>query len=146
MRGMRGAARGKDTAPSGVVCLAVHTLGCTIGAICLSLITSVKDDTHTTWLTTLLTSFSVFEGGATIVISIILCDIGKNYVQRHRLKAIATISGICDGVAGFGSILGQLLLGPVEEHSGWSMAFAMFSAAAIAAIFPTLCYVVEEIK
>ena len=84
----------------------VHTMGCTIGAICLSLITSVHDNEHTTWLTFLLTTFSVFESGATIVISIILCDIGKDYVQRHRVKAIATISGICDGVAGFGSILG----------------------------------------
>ena len=124
----------------------VHTFGCVIGAVCLSLITSVHDDTHTTWLTSLLTSFSVFEGGATIVISIILCDIGKDYVQKHRLKAIATISGICDGVAGFGSILGQLLLGPVQSHWGWPMAFAMFSASAIAACFPTLCYVVSEVK
>ena len=91
----------------------VHTVGCVIGAICLSLITSVHDNTHTSWLTFLLTSFSTFEGGATIVISIILCDIGKDYVQKKQRKAIATISGICDGVAGFGSILGQLLLGPV---------------------------------
>ena len=91
----------------------VHTVGCTIGAICLTLITSVHDDTHTAWLTFLLTCFSIFEQGATIVISIILCDIGKDYVQKHQVKAIATISGICDGIAGFGSILGQILLGPV---------------------------------
>ena len=124
----------------------VHTFGCTIGAVCLSLITTVHDDNHTTWLTSLLTSFSIFEGGATIVISIILCDIGKDYVQKHKLKAIATISGICDGVAGFGSILGQLLLGPVQAQWGWPMAFTMFSASAIAACFPTLCYVVTEVK
>lgn len=84
----------------------VHTVGCAVGALCLSLITTVHDNTHTGYLTFLLTSFSVFEGGATIVISIILCDIGKDYVQKHQKKAIATISGICDGIAGFGSILG----------------------------------------
>ena len=84
----------------------VHTFGCIIGAICLSLITTVHDDSHTAWLTSLLCSFSIFEGGASIVISVILCDIGKDYVQKHQRKAIATISGIVDGVAGFGSILG----------------------------------------
>jgi len=30
------------------------------------------------------------------------------------MKALATISGVCDGVAGFGGILGNLLEGPVE--------------------------------
>lgn len=84
----------------------VHTVGCAVGALCLSLITTVHDSSHTGYLTFLLTSFSVFEGGATIVISIILCDIGKDYVSKHQKKAIATISGICDGLAGFGSILG----------------------------------------
>ena len=124
----------------------VHTAGCIIGALCLSLITSVHDDTHTSWLTFLLTSFSTFEGGATIVISIILCDIGKDYVQQKQRKAIATISGICDGVAGFGSILGQLLLGPVQKKWGWGVSFAMFSVSAIAAVFPTLPYMYGEVR
>jgi len=48
-----------------------------------------------------------------VVIGIINCDIGKDQIILRRQKALATISGICDGVAGFGSILGQLLLGPV---------------------------------
>ena len=124
----------------------VHIAGCMIGALCLSLITSVSDDQHTTWLTFLLTSFSIFEQGATCVISVILCDIGKDYVRKHQRKAIATISGICDGIAGFGSILGQILLGPVERHWGWPMCFAMFSLAAISACFPTLPFTYCEIR
>lgn len=124
----------------------VHSFGCIIGALCLCLITSVHDDQHTSWLTFLLTSFSIFEGGATIVISIILCDIGKDYVQKHQLKAIATISGICDGIAGFGSILGQLLLGPVEAQWGWTMCFAMFSVSSIAACLPTIPFTFSEVR
>ena len=124
----------------------VHTFGCVIGAICLSLITTVHDDSHTAWLTSLLCSFSIFEGGASIVISVILCDIGKDYVQKHQRKAIATISGIVDGVAGLGSILGQLLLGPVEGKWGWSASFAMFSVSAVAACLPTLPFTFTEVK
>ena len=84
----------------------VHLIGCSVGATCLVLISSVHNQDHTTWLTFLMTFFNIFEQGATIVISIILCDIGKNYLRVHQKKAVATISGICDGLAGFGSILG----------------------------------------
>ena len=56
----------------------VHLLGCVVAAICLSLLTTVRDQNHTSALTWLLTLFNVFENGATIVIAIILCDIGKD--------------------------------------------------------------------
>ena len=56
----------------------VHLLGCVVAAICLSLLTTVRDQNHTATLTWLLTLFNVFENGATIVIAIILCDIGKD--------------------------------------------------------------------
>lgn len=91
-------------------------------------------------------SFSIFEGGATIVIAIIMCDIGKNYLHEHKKKAVATISGICDGVAGFGSILGQVLLGPVKKSNDWTAAFAMFSGAAIAACLPSIPYTISEVS
>ena len=91
----------------------VHLVGCIIGALSLSFLTSIRDQDHTTGLTLLITFFNIFENGATVVIGIINCDIGKDQIILRRQKALATISGICDGVAGFGSILGQLLLGPV---------------------------------
>ena len=91
----------------------VHLVGCIIGALSLSFLTSIRDQDHTTGLTLLITFFNIFENGATVVIGIINCDIGKDQIILKRQKALATISGICDGVAGFGSILGQLLLGPV---------------------------------
>jgi hypothetical protein len=54
----------------------------------------------------MMTSFNLFEGGATIVIAVILCDIGKDELLKRKRKAVSTISGINDGIAGFGSILG----------------------------------------
>jgi sugar phosphate permease len=55
-----------------------HFIGCLIGAVCLTLLTTVNGTDHTAVLTTYLTTFSIFENGATIVIAIVLCDIGKD--------------------------------------------------------------------
>lgn len=91
-------------------------------------------------------AFNIFEGGATIVIAIILCDIGKAYMKQHRKKAVSSISGICDGIAGFGSILGQLLNGPVDKTGGLAASFLMYSMASICACLPTIPYTIYEIK
>jgi sugar phosphate permease len=88
----------------------------------------------------------MFEGGASIVISVILCDLGKDEVLKRKRKAVSTISGINDGIAGFGGILGQLLLGPVQRWKGWTGAFVMFSAGAILACLPTIPYVYREVS
>lgn len=84
----------------------VHTIGCVLGFISLLLLVSVQTNTHTAFLTGCMTSFSLFEGGATIVIAVIICDIGKDELLRNKRRAVATISGINDGIAGFGSITG----------------------------------------
>jgi sugar phosphate permease len=84
----------------------VHTIGCVLGSISLLLLVSVQTNTHTAFLTGCMTSFSLFEGGATIVIAVVLCDIGKDELLRRKRRAVATISGINDGIAGFGSIIG----------------------------------------
>lgn len=47
----------------------------------------------------------LFISGSTIVIAAIECDIGKQDKLKNT-KAMATISGIIDGLAGFGSVLG----------------------------------------
>lgn len=93
-----------------------------------------------------MTSFFFFENGATIVIAIVLCDLGKDELLKRKRRAVATISGINDGIAGFGSILGQLLLGPVYNLYSWSGVISMFTGAAIIAIFPTIPYMLREIK
>jgi sugar phosphate permease len=56
----------------------VHLLGCIGGALSLSLLTTIRDKDHTAGLSTLIASFNIFENGATVVIGIILCDIGKD--------------------------------------------------------------------
>ena len=125
---------------------AVHFVGCLVGAICLSLITSVHGTDHTVFLTLLLSTFYVFENGATIVIAIIQCEIGKNQLLNSKRKAVATISGICDGLAGFGSILGQFLVGPAEAWRGLPGVFAMFSIGAFIAPFTPLPYMCREVR
>ena len=101
---------------------------------------------HTGYLTFLLTTFNIFETGATILISIIFLDLGKEELLKNKRRAVATISGIADGTAGIGSILGQLLVSPVKQWKGWSADFAMFSLAAIIAGIPTLPFMVREIR
>ena len=56
----------------------VHLLGCVVGAISLSLLTTVRNQDHTALLSFLITFFNIFENGATIVIAVVLCDIGKD--------------------------------------------------------------------
>ena len=91
----------------------VHFMGCGIGALCLCFVLSVHDMNHSALLTFLLTSFNFFVDGASVVISLILIDISKEAVRKSKGKSISTISGIVDGIGGMGSILGQLLIGPV---------------------------------
>ena len=81
----------------------VHFVGCFVGAICLTFVTTIHNKDHTVALTLLLSTFYVFENGATIIIAIIMCDIGKIEMIKSRRKAVSTVSGICDGLAGFGS-------------------------------------------
>ena len=112
----------------------------------LCLILTVHDNSQTGLLTFLLTSFNIFENGGSIVISVMLCDIGKEQVLKHKRKAVSTISGICDGVASVGSIAGQLLFGLVEGGKGWGAGLAMFAIAACMAPVPAIPYMVYEIR
>lgn len=56
----------------------VFLFGCIGGAISLSLLTTISDNSHTAGLSALIASFNILENGATVVIGIILCDIGKD--------------------------------------------------------------------
>lgn len=44
--------------------------------------------------------------GSSIIIAAIECDLGKNEILKNNKRALASVSGIIDGVAGFGSVLG----------------------------------------
>jgi sugar phosphate permease len=75
-----------------------------------------------------------------------LCDIGKDQLINHNRRTIATISGICDGFASVGSILGQVLLGPVMKWTGWTGTFYMYALAAVIATIPGIPYMIKEVK
>ena len=74
-----------------------------------------------------------------------MCDIGKKEMLKNNHKSVATISGIVDGVAGFGAILGQLLIGPVESWKGYSGVFVLFSICSFIAPLTPLPYLCREV-
>ena len=122
----------------------VYLTGLILGATCLSLVMTIHTNSHTTLLTLLCAFFVVFENGSVVVNAIIYCDLGKQQLLLHRMRALSTIAGINDGTAGFGSILGQLLVGPVDNWKGWNAVIGLFSAAAIIACFPAMPYTIRE--
>lgn len=129
-----------------VIKSAVHTGGCVIGTVALFCVLMVKTNTHTALLTLYMTIFFLFETGATTVIAAVIAQIGKNELVTNRRRAVSTLSGINDGVAGFGSILGQLIVGPIDSAAGWTGVLSMFTLAAFIACFPTIPYLIREIK
>ena len=121
-----------------------HFLGCIVGGLSLSFFITVHDQSQTGLLTFLTTSFIFFVQGATVVISLILVDISKTQIRRNKGKSLSTISGIVDGVGGMGSIIGQLLIGPVQDWKGWSAGFAMFALSSYLASIPSIRFTYEE--
>lgn len=83
-----------------------HFGGSLIGAVSLMMVMFVHTNTHTALLTVSMTLFFLFENGATTVIAAVIADLGKNELLRNKRRAVSTLSGINDGIAGLGSIFG----------------------------------------
>ena len=84
----------------------VHFVGCSLGAMFLAFFSQIRDKSHTTALSLFWCSFNAFESGATIMIAVLICEIGKKEQLKNNHKAVATFSGIGDGLACFGTVLG----------------------------------------
>lgn len=84
--------------------------------------------------------------GSSIVIAAIECDLGKQEILKNNQKALATVSGIIDGIAGFGSVLGQVLIGPVVDSAGWRVTFTMLTIATGMSALPALSFVLKDIR
>ena len=84
--------------------------------------------------------------GSSIIIAAIECDLGKQEILKNNHKALATVSGIIDGIAGFGSILGQILIGVVKQHSGWRPTFLMLTIATAMSGVPASVFAVREYR
>ena len=87
-----------------------------------------------------------FLNGSSIIIAAIECDLGKQEILKSNHKALATVSGIIDGIAGFGSILGQLLIGVVKAHAGWRPTFLMLTIATAFSGIPATFFAIREYK
>ena len=84
--------------------------------------------------------------GSSIIIAAIECDLGKQEILKNNHKALATVSGIIDGIAGFGSILGQILIGIVEQAAGWRNTFLMLTVATAMSGIPATVFAVREYR
>lgn len=123
-----------------------HLVGCFVGALSLFLVMLVHTNTHTAMLTVSMTSFFLFENGATTVIAAVIADLGKDELLRNKRRAVSTLSGINDGIAGLGSIFGQLMVGPILNGYGAHSVVVMFTVAATIACLPTIPYIKKEIE
>lgn len=84
--------------------------------------------------------------GSSIVIAAIECDLGKQEILKHNQKALATVSGIIDGVAGFGSVLGQILIGVIKDSAGWRATFLMLTIVTGLSGVPAFFFMRNELK
>ena len=84
--------------------------------------------------------------GSSIIIAAIECDLGKQEILKNNQKALATVSGIIDGIAGFGSILGQILIGVVKSKAGWRPTFLMLTIATAMSAIPAIFFAIREYK
>lgn len=87
-----------------------------------------------------------FITGSTIVIAAIECDLGKNEILKNNKKALATVSGIIDGFAGFGSVIGQVSIGQVESVYGWKATFSMLTIVSFLSTLPASFFVFDEFR
>lgn len=66
--------------------------------------------------------------------------------MKNNEKALATVSGIIDGIAGFGSILGQILIGVVKDSAGWRPTFLMLTIATGLSGLPAFFFMLKEYR
>ena len=84
--------------------------------------------------------------GSSIIIAAIECDLGKQQILQSNQKALATVSGIIDGIAGFGSIMGQILIGVVKRAAEWRATFLMLTVATALSGVPAGVFAYREYK
>lgn len=86
----------------------------TVTTFALTLWGDSKDGSGVALISIVMFILGASLNGSSIVIAAIECDLGKQEILKNNQKALATVSGIIDGIAGFGSILGQILIGVVK--------------------------------
>ncbi len=56
------------------------------------------------------------------------------------------MSGIIDGLAGFGSVIGQISIGLVKDHYGWGPTFTMLTVTTGFSSLPAFVFMAREYK
>ena len=98
------------------------------------------------WIAFLIFMVGFFMTGAQGIIAAIECDIGRKESQKNGHKALATISGIIDGIASFGSAVGMLIIGEVIKSGGWQATMLMLSLCIILGALPGVYFLYLDIK
>jgi sugar phosphate permease len=122
----------------------VYMIGVVLSSLMTLTLTLWSDDNIRS-ISVIIFFLGAFISGSSIVIAAIECDIGKQEALKNNNKALATVSGIIDGIAGFGSILGQILIGVVKDAYGWRNTFVMLTVASLLSGVPAILFTVREV-
>ena len=78
--------------------------------------------------------------GSTIVIAAIECDLGVYVRRKYKKEALGTFSGMIDGFASIGSVLGQIIIVAIKEKHGWIGTFNALTIFVAISGIPTLFF------
>ena len=82
--------------------------------------------------------------GSTIIIAAIECDMGVYVSQKYGNEALGTFSGMIDGFASLGSVVGQLIIAKFKGWYGWEGTMLVLAVFTGISGLPTLTYIKFE--
>mmetsp|Transcript_26887 Transcript_26887/g.40980 ORF Transcript_26887/g.40980 Transcript_26887/m.40980 type:complete len:152 (-) Transcript_26887:111-566(-) len=127
----------------------IFEIGAFFSSLMLILIATSTDTTTSPpygYMASISFLLGMFLTGAMISASIIVCDIGKFVKTKYGTESVGTLTGIIHGVASFGSVFGQLILGDLESWTGWNGVFYTLAGFTFIGGLPAISYLVFEIK
>ena len=84
--------------------------------------------------------------GSSIVIAGIECDMGNYVKKEYDQQALGTFSGIIDGFAGIGGVLGQLIIAALKSWKGWRGTYYALAVFTGMSAIPALTFIKFEIS
>ncbi|VDN54799.1 unnamed protein product [Dracunculus medinensis] len=123
--------------------IVVLILLCAIGA--LFLYTHVGGNVFVNALIMTFVGFTV-SGPYNFIAATISIDLGSQPLFSSNAEAMATVSGIVDGIGSLSSAFGQLIIPLIEIRFGWDYVFYFFIILVILSIFPLLRQCFADLK
>ena len=84
--------------------------------------------------------------GSTIIIAAIECDLGVYVREKYNKEALGTFSGMIDGFASVGSVLGQVIIAVIKKNDGWHATFTALTIFTAVSGIPTLFFIRFEYR